>query len=170
VILIDHHGLEGTLRAVRVARESGVKVVADFERHPGGEFDVLLREVDHLVLSYHFSAKLTGKNEPDEIIEALWNGRREAVVITCGGKGCRSLGKGYDKPFSLPAFPVNVVDTTGCGDVFHGAYAAALAWNLPLKERLRFASATAALKVQTRGGQAGCPTRNEVESFLKERS
>jgi sugar/nucleoside kinase (ribokinase family) len=170
VILIDHHGLEGTLRAVRIAQESGVKVVADFERHPGGEFDVILGEVGHLVLSYSFAAKLTGKSEPDAIIEALWNGRREAVVLTCGGKGCRYRGKEYDKPFSLPAFPVEVVDTTGCGDVFHGAYAATLAWDLPLEERLRFASATAALKVQVRGGQAGCPTRREVEKFLEERS
>jgi sugar/nucleoside kinase (ribokinase family) len=80
------------------------------------------------------------------------------------------LGKGYDEPFIQPAFPVNVVDTTGCGDVFHGAYAAALAANFPLEKRLKFASAAAALKAQVRGGQAGCPSRTEVEAFLSARS
>ena len=170
VLLIDHHGVEGTLRAVGIARECGVQVVADFERHPGGEFDKLLGWVDHLVLSQKFAEILTGESDPPHAVQALWNDRREAVVVTCGGKGCCSLGKGYDKPFIQPAFPVDVVDTTGCGDVFHGAYAAALAWNRPLADRVKFASAAAALKAQVRGGQAGCPSRSEVETFLSGRS
>jgi sugar/nucleoside kinase (ribokinase family) len=170
VLLVDHHGVSGTLRAVRMARERGVKVVADFERHPGGAFDELLGWVDHLVLSQKFAELLTGHSEPSLAVKALWNNRRESVVITCGVKGCCSLGKGYDKPFMQPAFPVEAVDTTGCGDVFHGAYAATLAWNFPLEDRVRFASAASALKAQVRGGQAGCPTRNQVEVFLTERA
>jgi sugar/nucleoside kinase (ribokinase family) len=170
VLLVDHHGVPGTLRAVQIARENGVKVVADFERHPGGAFDDLLGWVDHLVLSQKFAERLTGHSEPSLAVKALWNNRRESVVITCGVKGCCSLGKGYDKPFMQPAFPVEAVDTTGCGDVFHGAYAATLAWNFPLEDRVRFASAASALKAQVRGGQAGCPTRNQVEVFLKKRA
>ncbi|MCC6124085.1 MAG: hypothetical protein IT426_03925 [Pirellulales bacterium] len=170
VLLIDHHGVTGTHRAVRIAREYGVQVVADFERHPGGEFGSLLSYVDHLVISRKFAETLTGESDPDRAIEALWNDRREAVAITCGGQGCRYRGKDYDKPFTQPAFPVEVVDTTGCGDVFHGAYAAALAWDFPLEVRVKFASAAAALKAQVRGGQAGCPSRQEVEAFLGGRS
>jgi sugar/nucleoside kinase (ribokinase family) len=60
------------------------------------------------------------------------------------------------------------VDTTGCGDVFHGAYASALARGLSLAERVRFAAAAAALKATRPGGQAGIPTRPEVEAFLQE--
>ena len=91
------------------------------------------------------------------------------MVITCGGQGCRGLGMGYDIPFAQPAFPVEAVDTTGCGDVFHGAYAAALARGLPLAECLEFASAAAALKATRRGGQAGCPTREEIAAFLRKK-
>ena len=62
---------------------------------------------------------------------------------------------------------VTVVDTTGCGDVFHGAYAAGLAQGLDLADAIRLASAAAALKATQRGGQAGIPTRAAVDSFLE---
>lgn len=170
VLLVDHHGIEGTLRAVRIARKNNVQVVADFERHPGGVFDELLREIDHLVISQKFAQFLTGESDPIQAAHALWNDRRSAVVITCGEKGCCFLEKNYERPLTQPAFPVKVLDTTGCGDVFHGAYAAALAWNRPLAERVKIASATASLKAQVRGGQSGCPTWEEVEEFLKSRT
>jgi sulfofructose kinase len=64
---------------------------------------------------------------------------------------------------------VKVADTTGCGDVFHGAYAAALARGLDLPARVRFAAAAAALKATRHGGQAGIPTRQATEAFLQER-
>ncbi len=67
-----------------------------------------------------------------------------------------------------PAFPVEVVDTTGCGDVFHGAYASALAEGLDLPVRVRLAAAAAALKATQPGGQAGIPSRGKVEAFLGE--
>ena len=63
---------------------------------------------------------------------------------------------------------VDVVDTTGCGDVFHGAYAAGLAQGLDLRDRIRLATAAEALKATRRGGQAGIPTRAAVNQFLEE--
>ncbi len=66
----------------------------------------------------------------------------------------------------LPAFPVEVVDTTGCGDVFHGAYAAGLAEGMNLPDRVRLAAAAAALKATQSGGQTGIPTRDAVDTFL----
>jgi sulfofructose kinase len=62
----------------------------------------------------------------------------------------------------MPAFAVDVVDTTGCGDVFHGVYAAALAEGLPLEKRVKLASAAAALKAMQPGGQRGIPRREDV--------
>lgn len=64
------------------------------------------------------------------------------------------------------AFSVNVVDTTGAGDVFHGALAVALAEKMPTKEAIRFASAVAAMKCTQPGGRAGIPNREQTESFL----
>jgi sulfofructose kinase len=64
------------------------------------------------------------------------------------------------------AFTVDVVDTTGAGDVFHGAYALALGEHAGVPDAMRFASAVAALKCTRRGGRAGIPSRQEVDDFL----
>ena len=69
-----------------------------------------------------------------------------------------------------PAFVIEVLDTNGCGDVFHGAYAACLAQGMRASERIRFASATAAIKATHGGGQKGIPLRAAVEEFLESRS
>jgi len=171
VLLVDHHGLEGTIRAARIARAAGVRVVADFERDPGPPFAELLGLVDHLVISERFARALTGRPDAPSAAQALWTADREAVVITCGASGCWYLGEEAAKgPHHCPAFSVEVVDTTGCGDVFHGAYAAALAEWQGLSERVRFASGAAALKATHAGGQAGIPGRSVVERFLADRS
>jgi sulfofructose kinase len=167
VIIIDHHGVEGSIRAAKIARQSGAAVVADFERDPEGDFSNLVDLVDHLVLSAKFASQLTGKNDAAAAASALWTPQRRAVVITCGVEGCWYLGQHAKQPVHCPAYTVDVVDTTGCGDVFHGAYAAALARDKTLEQCVKFASAAAALKATKRGGQAGCPTTAAVEDFLQ---
>jgi sugar/nucleoside kinase (ribokinase family) len=167
VVLVDHHGLEGSIRAARIARESGVGVVADLERDPGGPFAELLALVDHLVISEHFARELSGAKDVAQAAEGLYDANRRAVVVTCGAAGCWYVGEDCGPPARhLPAFEVEVVDTTGCGDVFHGAYASVLARGGDLHQRVEIASAAAALKATQHGGQAGCPTMGEVNAFL----
>ncbi|MHC4179556.1 MAG: PfkB family carbohydrate kinase [Planctomycetota bacterium] len=169
-LLVDHHGLEGTIRATRIARQSGVGVVADLERDPGGPFAELLAAVDHLIISRRFARTLTGVEDPPRAAEELYGPTRRAVVVTCGAAGCWYVGEPFGRAARhQPAFPVEVVDTTGCGDVFHGAYAAALARGRDLGQRVVLASAAAALKATKPGGQAGCPTVEAVEDFLRDR-
>ena len=170
VLLVDHHGLEGTLRAVRIAAESGVQVVADFERPAGPGFQELLACVGHLIVSQRFAREWTGLADAAAAAAALASPLRQAVVVTCGGGGCGYLAGAATGPAGFfPAYAVEVVDTTGCGDVFHGAYAAGLAEGLGLAERLALASAAAALKATRRGGQAGIPRREAVDAFLAAR-
>jgi sulfofructose kinase len=166
VILVDHHGVEGTIRAARIAREGGVGIVADFERVPDENFSELLALVDHLVISRRFAGELSGTSDPAIATSALWTPDRRAVVVTCGDQGSWFLGADFAKPIHCPARNGEVLDTTGCGDVFHGAYAAALAQGKTLNECVEYASAAAALKAAQRGGQAGCPTLIQVEEFL----
>jgi len=168
VLYVDHYGVEGMTRAAKVARAAGIPVVADFERSDWPGFDQLLMLVDHLIVNRDFARKLTGASDPAKASQLLWHDDRQVVIVTCGDEGCWYLSEA-DAGTSRyqPAFPVQVVDTTGCGDVFHGAYAAALARGMSLDERIRFASATAALKATKAGGQAGIPTRAAVEVFLQ---
>jgi sulfofructose kinase len=168
-LFIDHFGAEGMIRAARLARDAGRPVVADLESDQTSRFAELLALPDHLIIPAAFACQLASTTNPPSAVDRLWSESRAAVIATCGADGCwyRGLSTG---PGALhqPAFAVQAVDTTGCGDVFHGAYAAALVEGKSLTERVRFASAAAALKATQRGGQAGIPRRPAVEAFLKE--
>jgi sulfofructose kinase len=209
VLFVDHIGVEGMIRAARIARHAGIPVVADLENDQDPKFGQLLALVDHLIVSRDFAAKLTGQSDPAEAARKLWTPQRKVAAVTFGDEGCwyvtneglgirdGGLGMGNRReegesrhakpkpqapipnpqhpaprhappaPRYQPAFPVDVVDTTGCGDVFHGAYASALARGLDVAGRIEFASAAAALKATKPGGQSGIPTRPAVEAFIR---
>jgi len=166
VLLVDHYGMTGTLRAVRIARAAGAGVVADLEDDSERDFDELVSQIDHLILSCAFASRITSKPDAAGAARALWQSGRAAVVITCGAEGCWSVDAETSGPVRHPAFRVKATDTTGCGDVFHGAYAAALARGDTLSERIRFASAAAAL----RASLGEIPRAAEVEEFLNRKN
>jgi len=166
VLFVDNIGVSGMTRAARIARRSGIPVVADFDSAHDPQFFELLPLADHLIISATFAKTLTGEAAPAKAATKLCLGSRQVVVVTSGAKGCWYLAAGGTAPKHQAAFKVKAVDTTGCGDVFHGAYAAGLAWGMELAERIRFAAAAAALKATEPGGQAGIPLRAVVEKFL----
>jgi len=169
VLLIDHCGVEGMIRAAQIARHAGIPVVADLERANDPRFPELLDLVDHLILSHDFALRLTGENHPEAAVRALWSPQRQAAVVTCGKEGCWYVsGEQPTIPHHLPALTVDVLDTTGCGDVFHGAYAAALVDGQQIPQALQFATVAAGLKAMSTGGQAGIPDRAVVETRLKQ--
>jgi sulfofructose kinase len=165
ILFLDQYGMTGCLRAAAIARADGIPVVADFEDSNHPQLPELLGLVDHPVLPLDFAQKITGETAPEAAAKAVWHQDCQAVVITCGTAGSWFLGKdGVVR--HQPAFKVEAVDTTGCGDVFHGAYAAALVQGAPLDECVRFATAAAGLKATQPGGQRGIPTPSQVEEFL----
>jgi sugar/nucleoside kinase (ribokinase family) len=167
VLLVDHVGLAGMARAARIARAAGIPVVADFERAGRPPFDELFELSNHLILPAAFAKSLTGATSSEEAVRALWKQTREAVVVTEGelGSWYASLAEG-GRVFHEEAFRVQTRDTTGCGDVFHGVYAAALAKGLPIQDRVRLASATAALTAARGRGASGIPRLAEVEDYI----
>ena len=166
VLFVDHYGIEGMTRAARIARQSGIAVVADFERHEWPGFHDLLALVDHLVLSESFAHRLTGAASATEAIDRLWSDQRQVVAVTCGENGCWYRSREADAVRQQAAFAVPVVDTTGCGDVFHGAYALGLAEAMSPLVAARFASAAAAAKAERGMGWDGMPDRALVERML----
>ncbi|MDR3688891.1 MAG: PfkB family carbohydrate kinase [Fimbriimonas sp.] len=166
VLFLDHIGVPGNIRAAAIAREAGIPVVADLEEVHDPKFPDLLELIDHVVISERFALTYTNCKTAGEAAAALWHPDRDTVAVTCGDRGVWFVSSIHPEPTHLPAFPVNVVDTTGCGDVFHGAYAVSLAYGDGVEERLRFASAAAALKATRPGGQTGAPNLRELTAFL----
>lgn len=171
VLFVDAFGLEGMIRAASIAESANIPVVGDFESISGDDrFTDLLELVNHLIVPLEWAKQRTSCSNPAEVVETLWSDKRQAVVVTAGAEGCWYRDDGCSHGVChQPAYRVDVVDTTGCGDVFHGTYAAGLAEGLPLPDRIRLASAAAALKARRPGGQAGIPTRNEVDAFLRKK-
>ena len=166
VLFMDTYGMTGNLRAARIAREAGVPVVCDFENSNAPLFHDVLALVNHVILKDSFALSLTGTTTLIDAAQALWQAGR-VVVLTSGSDGCLYLDDARE-PVHHPAYPVHVVDTTGCGDVFHGAYAMALAQGMPLDRRIAFASAAAALKA-TQVGIEGVPPQQAIHTFLQQR-
>jgi len=90
----------------------------------------------------------------------------QVVLFTFGEKGC--VGVSSDGFFTMPAFQVDVVDTVGAGDVFHGAFLAGLVKGRTVQDAARFASAVAAIKCTRIGGRAGIPSLETAERFLQD--
>lgn len=171
-LFVDHVWASETLDIVREARRLGIDVVGDFERTDGCSLE-LMSEVNHLILPLGFARQLLGQPTAcDEAASHFASERGRALAcVTDGVNGSYyALGARPGDVFHQPFFPMeSVVDTTGCGDVFHGVYASCLVKGFPPSERIRWASAAAAVKTQTMGAQSGSPTLEELEAFLRER-
>ena len=147
VLLVDEYGLRGGIRAAAAARDADVSVVADIERATDSDVRFLFDLADHLILPRELALAWTGTTTPAESVHALWRPDRAAVVVTDGSEGCWYRASDGADPTAVrfhPALQVRVVDTTGCGDVFHGTYAAALAQGRPVAECVSEATLAAA--------------------------
>ena len=165
VLHLDGLMIEASVEAARQARARGLKVVLDAGTMREGSLE-LVSQIDVLIASARFAVPLVGEGSPAEkALEALSRFGPEEIVITLGTKG--SVGWNRGKVFTQSAFPVDVVDTTGAGDVYHGAYIYGLLKGWNMKACMRFASATSALKCRAIGAREGIPTLDEVLTFLE---
>lgn len=155
----------GSLRVVEQARELGVPVVLDAERDPSPTVRALVAAADHLVIPLAFGEVLTGAQAPGDIVAELWSEHREAIVLTEGTRGVHGFAR-PDSGVHVPAFAVDAVDTTGCGDAFHGAYACAVVSGSDLLERMRMGSAAAAVIAALPAGAIRIASRTAIEAHL----
>lgn len=153
VLLLDRFGMTANLRAAAHARTTGTAVLLDIESADDPRTAELFGYADHLVLPHDFALEWTGTTGPADAVDALWTADTAGVVVTVGAAGCWYRTPGSPVTHQ-PATPVEVVDSTGCGDVFHGVYAARLARGLPVPQCVAAASAAAA-ECATHVGGAG---------------
>ena len=168
VLHLDGLMIDASIEAARQARARGLKVVLDAGTMREGSLE-LVSQIDVLIASARFAVPLVAEESPAErALEALSCLGPEEIVITLGSKG--SVGWNRGKVVAQSAFPVEVMDTTGAGDVYHGAYIYGLLKGWDMKACMRFASATSALKCRAIGARAGIPTLHDVTHFLETHS
>ena len=164
ILHLDGHNPRAALAAAKEARKHGVKVSIDAGTLRDGMRE-LLGYVDILIASELFARQYSGSDDPEKALYQLAENGAATVGVTLGKRGSLTLQD--DRIFRCPAFPVVPVDTTGAGDVYHGAYCVRYLETQDPVECMRFAAAVAALKCLKSGGRTGIPNREQVNEFLK---
>ncbi len=167
-VLADTRWGEGALAVLRLARKAGVPGVLDADRKP--PHPDLVATASHVAFSQQALRELSGEDDPRAGLAkvaglAMMEERASNwLAVTLGKDGVLFMEDGAVA--HIPAFGVETVDTLGAGDVWHGAFALALAEGQGEREAIRFASAAAAIKCTRFGGRLGAPRREEIEAFL----
>ena len=166
ILMVDGNELDAAVEAARIARESGTKVLYDC----GGLYEGverLLQYTDIMIPSEEFSLGHTGCKTAEEAAKKLYETYSpEVVVITQGKRG----GIIYDgkEIVSYPIYPAVVVDSNGSGDVFHGAFAAAMSKGYDYLKCCHFSSAVSGLKCTGVGARESVPDFETTKKYLKE--
>ncbi len=169
VLLFDGHQPEAALQAMALFPRARTILDAGSRRR-GTE--LLAPGVEFLVPSERFARAMTGEEDLESeqgcrrCLQALARLNGREVVVTLGERGVLYLENG--EPRRLPAFPARAVDTTGAGDIFHGAFAYGVLQGWILSRTVRFAAMAAALSVTRPGARASIPALAEVEAALGE--
>lgn len=154
VLLLDLEHPEAARRAARHARRAGVPVVLDADRLTEAGL-ALAREVDFPIVSRGFADQLSSDASLEDALRRLCGPHTRMAVVTRGEHG--SMARLGDRLLETPAPRVDVVDTTGAGDVFRGAFAVALVRGLDAEGALELANARAAESCRGLGAQGGLP-------------
>lgn len=150
--------LEGVRKAVQIAKENGVTVIlnpAPIQDLPSD----LIKDIDYLTPNEHEEKLLRQERSEDELDGKL--------IVTKGSQGVVIHEEG--KEINIPAYNIDVVDTTGAGDAFNGGLAYALSKGFNFRDACKYGNAVAALSTTKLGAQKGMPTGEEVEAFIKSR-
>ena len=161
---IDGHDTAAVAHAAAIARVHGIPVTVDVDSIYHG-FDKVLPNIDYLVASSEFPTAWTGVNDPFlalETIQQEYGIRVAAMTLGAHGALARTEGRYYYSP----AFVVNCLDTTGAGDVFHGAFCYAVLQGMPMGDALDFSNAMAALNCTALGARGGIRGLEETRALM----
>ncbi len=161
---IDGYDVDAATFAAAEARRHGIPVSLDVDTVYAG-FDAVLHNVDYLVAGSSWPGKWTGAADPFDALSLLEREYRCAVTaMTLGSRGSLALFQG--EWYYSAAFQVDCVDTTGAGDVFHGAFCCAMLDGMAMEAALEFSNAAAALNCTAIGARGHVPTRTEIKTLM----
>jgi len=161
---IDGHDTPAVAKAAAIAKGAGIPVTVDVDTIYHG-FEKVLPNVDYLVTSSEFPARWTNVSDPFKALETI---QKEYGIycasMTLGAQGALALIDG--RFYYAPAFVVNCVDTTGAGDIFHGAFCYGVLQKWPIDQILTFSNALAALNCTSLGARGGLATAEEAVQLM----
>lgn len=157
--------LSVVVEAARVARDAGTVVILNAA--PAHSLsDDLIANLDYLMVNEHEACIVGGSDDLEEASLRL-STKVKYLVVTLGAEGSALYEDGH-LVAHVPAFNVEAVDTTGAGDTYCGAFAAAIAEGRPVTAAAEFATVAAALSVQVHGAVPSIPTRDRIDAMLSE--
>ena len=160
VVLTDGLFLEASIAACKAAKDAGVPVVVDAGTLREGILD-LVPLSDYFVVSENFAKSLVGDNMPLDACYKLAESGPRVTGVTLGDRGYVALAEG--QVVERPAYPVEAVDTTGCGDAFHAGICYGVVKGWDVKKSLDLGAWAAAMVSLKLGGRAGIPSLKELE-------
>lgn len=163
VLHVDDVDQPAAIAAARIARDAGVPVTSDIDRLTEST-EELVSAVTIPIFAEHVPPALTGLSDPERALRKIRREHHRLVCVTLGARGALLLDG--DRAYHEPAFQVNVVDTTGSGDVFRGAFIYGLLRQETPVDLLRFANATAGLSCTRAGAMDGVPTPEAIAKLL----
>ncbi len=162
---IDGHDTPAVARAAEIARRASIPVTVDVDTLYHG-FERVLPNVDYLLASSEFPGQWTQESDPFKALETLQNEYgMYCAGMTLGAHG--ALARVEGRFYYSPAFVVNCVDTTGAGDVFHGAFCYAVLKRFSISEALDFSNAMAALNCTALGARGGIRPVEDARALMK---
>ena len=165
ILHLDGHDIRAALRCARWAKEEKIPTVIDLDKVEPLTSE-LLKAIDFIITSSRFPTLFTRIPDREKALLKLQKHTPGFICATLGHEGAMALVDG--RIIHAEGFKVKAVDTTGAGDIFHGAFIYGLLQNWELEEILRFANTVAALKCQDIGGRKGIPTLGKVQRFLSQ--
>jgi sugar/nucleoside kinase (ribokinase family) len=163
LVHVDDVDESAAILAASLARASGIAVTSDIER-VGVRTRELLSFVTIPIFAEHVLEALTGEKDFEQGLRAVKAPHHDMVCVTLGARGALMLAG--DRLYRVAGIPVDVVDSTGAGDVFRGALIAALLRGNGPQDILRFANLAAALSCTRPGAIGGIPTLAEIQALL----
>lgn len=163
--LFNFQNFENPIGLMDSLKKHGVKLVFDIENHSYSETDRTLIDQSHILFfnEYGFKSYCQGK-DPDTVIKELLGCGVENITITLGHRGCQCYTR--REALHVPGFKVPVVDPTGAGDTFNGAFLYGIIHKHSLYDTAVFANAAAALAVCTKGPKGGVRPASKIKEFI----
>lgn len=163
LILVDGYDTEINIHLLQLAKELGIETVLDLESAAPEVMIKMLKLCTHAILPLEAAQKIASKQDTLKALSRVSELTDAQVLITDGANGSFAMDQEKNSLVQQEAFKVKVVDTTGCGDSFHAAYASALLQGFNLQERMCYASFYASQVAQHFGGRTYLPNREFME-------